>query len=330
MPRMREEAQSQPSLGSERGSSSGLAPSRSTLADTGIRRVWDKTGFVEAHVADAAPVSELRITPRPHLTVMRHLSVVERIGGLGRGVLPTARAVGAVRHVGEQLHGMAECGTIQGTNLSSMLKVVDGGGVPAPQSNAPRLDPLGILARRATEGDEAAMRQLLRSVAGPLLAAVKAIAGRRTPDLEDIAQETLVAFVQALPAFRGECSVMHYASRIAVRTAMAARRRRAARDHRLDALDDSEPEEQLAVSPGEEAWAAKRRELLRVLLDELPEVQADTLALRVALGYSMQEVADATSAPVNTVRSRLRLAKEALRRRIEQDPALSDLMRGET
>jgi RNA polymerase sigma factor (sigma-70 family) len=175
------------------------------------------------------------------------------------------------------------------------------------------------------------MRQLLRSVAGPLLAAVKAIAGRRTPDLEDIAQETLVAFVHALPAFRGECSVMHYASRIAVRTAMAARRRRVARDHRIDSLDDnSEPEEQTAASPGDEAWAARRRELLRSLLDELPEVQADTLALRVALGYSMQEVADATSAPVNTVRSRLRLAKEALRRRIEEDPSLSDLLRGES
>ena len=322
MQRMLEEAQNQLIGGSERGGSSGPAYSRSSLADTGIRRVWDQ--------ADVAPASETRFTPRPNLTVMRHLSVDKRDVAWVGAAVAGARPGTAVCHVGEQLHPTAGCGSIHSTKLSSMLKVVDGGGVPAPQSAGPRLDPLGILARRATDGDEAAMRQLLRSVAGPLLAAVKAIAGRRTPDLEDIAQETLVAFVQALPAFRGECSVMHYASRIAVRTAMAARRRRAARDHRLDALEDAEPEEQLAVSPGEEAWAAKRRELLRALLDELPEVQADTLALRVALGYSMQEVADATSAPVNTVRSRLRLAKEALRRRIEQDPALSDLLRGET
>jgi RNA polymerase sigma-70 factor (ECF subfamily) len=40
----------------------------------------------------------------------------------------------------------------------------------------------------------------------------------------------------------------------------------------------------------------------------------------------MQEVADATGAPVNTVRSRLRLAKEALRRRIEEDPALIEVL----
>ncbi len=72
--------------------------------------------------------------------------------------------------------------------------------------------------------------------------------------------------------------------------------------------------------------AASLAGLLRALLDELPVVQAETFALRVALGYSMQEVADATSAPVNTVRSRLRLAKEALRHRIEQDATLTELL----
>jgi RNA polymerase sigma-70 factor (ECF subfamily) len=139
----------------------------------------------------------------------------------------------------------------------------------------------------------------------------------------------MVAFVQALPAFRGECSVMHYASRIAVRTAMAARRRRLARETRADALEDAPTSERYAASPGEEAWVARRRDLLRTLLDELPSVQADTFALRIALGYSMQEVADATGAPINTVRSRVRLAKEALRRRIEEDPTLAELLGGE-
>jgi RNA polymerase sigma-70 factor (ECF subfamily) len=43
----------------------------------------------------------------------------------------------------------------------------------------------------------------------------------------------------------------------------------------------------------------------------------------------MQEVADATGAPINTVRSRVRLAKEALRRRIEEDPTLAELLGGE-
>jgi RNA polymerase sigma-70 factor (ECF subfamily) len=41
------------------------------------------------------------------------------------------------------------------------------------------------------------------------------------------------------------------------------------------------------------------------------------------LGWSLEEVASATGVPVNTVRSRVRLAKEALRRRIEALPHLA-------
>jgi RNA polymerase sigma-70 factor (ECF subfamily) len=192
-----------------------------------------------------------------------------------------------------------------------------------------RPDPLADLAVRATHGDEAAMRELLRSIGSSLLAAVRAVAGRNAPDVEDIAQEAMVAFVQALPAFRRECSVNHYMSRIAVRSAVAARKRRALRENRADAFEDEGTSEPFAASPGDEVWACRRREALRNLLEELPEIQAETFALRVALGYSMQEVAAATGAPVNTVRSRLRLAREALRRRIEQDPSLSEVLGGE-
>jgi RNA polymerase sigma-70 factor (ECF subfamily) len=249
-------------------------------------------------------------------------------------------------------------GKLMRPRLVPMLRVVDGGGEPkareqrtgsdSPEpstlrhgdeaamtellrvSGAPRTDPLADLAARAAHGDEVAMRELLRSIASPLLAAVRAVAGRNAPDVEDIAQETMVAFVHALPAFRGECSVNHYVSRIAVRTAVAARKRRLARENRADALEEESAGEAFAASPGEEAWAARRRSALRTLLDELPEVQAETFALRIALGYSMQEVAAATGAPVNTVRSRLRLAKEALRKRIEQDPALAEVLGGES
>jgi RNA polymerase sigma-70 factor (ECF subfamily) len=249
-------------------------------------------------------------------------------------------------------------GKLMTPRLVPMLRVVDGGGEPKQReqragadgsepviarhgdeaamgqllrtSVPARPDPLADLAARATHGDDAAMRELLRSIATSLLAAVRAVVGRNAPDVEDISQETMVAFVNALPAFRGECSVNHYVSRIAVRTAVAARKRRVVRENRADALEDDGTRETYAASPGEEAWAARRRAALRSLLDELPEVQAETFALRIALGYSMQEVAAATGAPVNTVRSRLRLAKEALRRRIEQDPALAEVLGGES
>jgi RNA polymerase sigma-70 factor (ECF subfamily) len=73
-----------------------------------------------------------------------------------------------------------------------------------------------------------------------------------------------------------------------------------------------------------EAGGERRRAVLRRLLDDLADEQAEALALRVVLGWSLDEIAAATGAPVNTVRSRLRLAKEALRRRIADTPGLAD------
>ena len=75
----------------------------------------------------------------------------------------------------------------------------------------------------------------------------------------------------------------------------------------------------------DQVLATRRRELLRELLEELPEEQAEALTLRVIMGWSLEEVASASGAPVNTVRSRVRLAKEALRARIEAKPALAEL-----
>ena len=49
-------------------------------------------------------------------------------------------------------------------------------------------------------------------------------------------------------------------------------------------------------------------------------------AMHLALGHSIEEVAAAVGAPGNTVRSRIRLAKEALRARIDGDPRLAELL----
>jgi RNA polymerase sigma-70 factor (ECF subfamily) len=85
------------------------------------------------------------------------------------------------------------------------------------------------------------------------------------------------------------------------------------------------PAEEQATSVNDDAVGSRRRELLRELLEDLPEEQAEALALRVVMGWSLEEVAQASGAPVNTVRSRVRLAKEALRQRIEALPGLAEL-----
>ena len=177
-------------------------------------------------------------------------------------------------------------------------------------------------AREAATGDTRATAQLLRAVAPLVNRVVRAMLGGGHPDVQDVVQQSLIGLVRALPAFRGDCPPEGYAQTIAMRTALLARKRtRIARSrHDDEAETDASPAPD--DSPEETAVAERRRRLLRDLLLEIPEEQAEALALRIMLGWSIEEVAQAAGAPLNTVRSRLRLAKEALRRRIEAAPDL--------
>ncbi len=188
-----------------------------------------------------------------------------------------------------------------------------------------RQDPYASLAAAAQQGDREALGQLLRVVAPRLRAAARALFGGDHPDVDDLVQDSLIAFVHALPAFAGRSSVIHYAYRITVRVCLAGKRRSRERGSRYEPVADVEVFG--GESPGDEL-ANERREAVRDLLEGLPENQAETMALRVCLGMSLNEVASATDTPVNTVRSRLRLAREAMRRAIEADARLSDLMEG--
>lgn len=181
-----------------------------------------------------------------------------------------------------------------------------------------------LLVRQAAEGDLAAAGQLLHSVAPRVSAVTRAVLGPAHPDLDDAIQQSLIAFVQALGAFRGECPPPAYAARIAVRVAIATRRRARATHLRVESLATREPPPDHGPSPTDETAAGRRKTLLRDLLEEIPEEQAEALAMRAVLGWSLDEVAVASGVPLNTVRSRVRLAKEALRRRIEADPRLAD------
>jgi RNA polymerase sigma-70 factor (ECF subfamily) len=170
------------------------------------------------------------------------------------------------------------------------------------------------------------MRDLLRQLGPKIERVVRAVLGHAHQDIEDVTQHAMLGFVQALPSFRGECEPVHFASRVAARTAIAAARRgRVARARHEDGVDvdlliSTSPE------PFEDAERTRRMTALRAALARIPAEQAETLALRIALGWSLAEVAEATGVPLNTVRSRLRLAKAALRAVIDQDPTAHEAL----
>ncbi len=192
---------------------------------------------------------------------------------------------------------------------------------------APAASPAMELARAASRGSAKATQALLTALAPRIERVIRAILGAAHQDAEDVLQVAMLGFVEALPAFRGECEPSHFATRIAARTAIAAARRsRTARDRRDDGVDVDALTSR-AAQPLDAAVEQRRAEALRELLTKLPAEQAETVALRIVLGWSLPEVAEATGAPINTVRSRIRLAKNALRAMIEADPLLAEELR---
>jgi RNA polymerase sigma factor (sigma-70 family) len=206
--------------------------------------------------------------------------------------------------------------------LSSIDSLVKQERVPEHADSRPE-----TLARRAVTGDTAATAELLRLVAPAMFRVVRGVMGPRSADADDALQQALISLIHALPAFRGECEPAGYACRIAFRVALGLRKRRRRQELERERLMTGEHADVAYSSVPFEAVpfeAARRTFLLRGLLDELPVEQAEALAMRTILGWSREEIARASGAPVNTVRSRLRLAKEALRRKIEADPALAE------
>ena len=192
---------------------------------------------------------------------------------------------------------------------SSAMVRASGGAFEAPKSEpAARLD---FLARAALGQEPDAVQRFLLAISPTIRRACRGVIGAQHADLEDAIQDCLIEVARALPSYRFEGSLVGYVTKISVRRALAWRRRSVARVRHLQVLEDLHDEVPvLDASVGE----IERAEIMRVLIRQLSPIQAETLVLRVVLGFSIEEIAQSSEVSVNTVKTRLRLAKNALRR----------------
>lgn len=132
-------------------------------------------------------------------------------------------------------------------------------------------DPIA-LARLAASGDTEATARVLRLVAPEVLRVVRGVMGPYSADVDDAVQQALIALIHALPSFRGECAPQGYACRIAFRTALSVRKR-AHRGERRRAGEIAADELVAGAEPRIDD-ATRRTELLRSLLEDIPQEQA--------------------------------------------------------
>lgn len=133
--------------------------------------------------------------------------------------------------------------------------------------------------------------------------------------VDDIAQEAMIAVLRGLPTYRAEGSLRSWADRIVARVALGwARRDRRQKGMERESVAQQDPPANVE-SP--EQYLLRRQAVAR--LDLLPYEQRHALVLHHMVGLSVPEVAAQLAIPVETVRSRLRLAQNKLRQ-IEQEP----------
>jgi RNA polymerase sigma-70 factor, ECF subfamily len=141
--------------------------------------------------------------------------------------------------------------------------------------------------------------------------------GVDSSDLSDATQEVFLTVHRTLSDFEGRCSVTTWLFTICRSTARD-RRERAYRRHEVrdDAAACSGFDNR--ADPDAQAQRNQMVRLLETLLAELVQEQREVFMLFEIEGFTGEEVAEAVGAPLGTVYSRLRLARQAFRAGIER------------
>ena len=132
---------------------------------------------------------------------------------------------------------------------------------------------------------------------------------------EDLAQEVMVTVWRKAGQFdRAQASVATWIYRIARNRRIDAFRR-----EQRAVLDADDPGLQPSAEPAPDAGldATEREEKVRAALAELPSEQVDLVRRAFYEGLSHRQIADVTGLALGTVKSRLRLAFQKLRIRLE-------------
>jgi RNA polymerase sigma-70 factor (ECF subfamily) len=169
-------------------------------------------------------------------------------------------------------------------------------------------DPMRSDVEAAQGGDRAAAARLIAAVLPRVRNLVRYLI-RGDEDVEDVAQEALVLLLRGLGGYRAEGSFRSWADRVVARSTFAWLERRKAHEQR--ALETVQLSTGAPEAGAVDEYLLRRR--MAQALDTLPFEQRHALVLHHVLEMSVPEVAEETRAPVETVRSRLRLGRLRLR-----------------
>lgn len=163
---------------------------------------------------------------------------------------------------------------------------------------------------RAARGDTRAFEAIYRAYAGMVFNLAYRFAGS-WDDAQDITQNVFLSVHKNLKHFEIRSSIKTWIYRITVNTSLNHRRKWANAKHQHISFDetlDAGHDNHRAKSLQEEEW----RQRVDQMLERLPPDQKACMILRHIEQLSYQDIAETLKININTVRSRLKRAREAL------------------
>lgn len=181
---------------------------------------------------------------------------------------------------------------------------------------------LSELARQARDGDASATEQLFLQLLPRVRNLVRYLV-RGDRDVDDLSQDALVMILKGMQGYRADGPFRAWVDRVVARSVFAALKRRASIV--LLAEREAQAEADLVSNDaGHEAYCLRRT--LVAWLDRLPEAQRVALVLHYVMGLTISEAASELGVAEETLRSRLRLAKDRLRGAIDDVPRQQGVM----
>ncbi|HOD11962.1 MAG TPA: sigma-70 family RNA polymerase sigma factor [Candidatus Omnitrophota bacterium] len=164
---------------------------------------------------------------------------------------------------------------------------------------------------RAARNDMAAFKEIYQA-ASPFVYSLALRIVPNSADAQEVTQDVFIKIYHHLSSFRFSSAFKTWIYRITVNTAINYHRkyakekqRRVNNEHVLDLASSSSSSDEKALQGDHEAQ-------LNMLLGSLTLEHRACIVLREIEGLNYQQMASALSIPVNTVRSRLKRARQAL------------------
>lgn len=169
------------------------------------------------------------------------------------------------------------------------------------------------LAAAAGAGDLNAAEHFMRRALPVVRRVARAIIADRT-ESEDALQLALIEVLGAAQTYRGTGALEPWIRKVASRVVL-----RHARKLRSSRLQDLEESGELGTTAMGTTMLDSLPRPLEEYLRVLPERQRTALMLRHALGHTIPEIAELTNSPEPTVVSRIKKARQQVRRLIQRD-----------